>query len=148
MGTSAFVSFAFRQSKMMRHLSRRKGSLDPLAQQTPSGDAWHHDIMRYLGAMNGSLAALALLRLYAIQRASPYFSTGSSEGDIPLDITSLVVLGLANMSQAVTNFQTALSGNRWVMGRGLELITVLDAVFTILDLMAAVGKMSFVGGKQ
>lgn len=97
---------------MMRRLSKRKRSSDPAIQKTPEGDAWHHDAMSYLGAINSSMALLAALRLYALSMPSRAFSTGSLEGDVPLNVTALVVLGLANFSQAYTNFSTALRSER------------------------------------
>jgi hypothetical protein len=123
---------------MMRKLSTRKTSITPTINRLPEGDAWHHDIMSYLGAINTSMALLALVRLYNLARPSKVFSTGSAKGDIPLDVTALVVLGLANFSQAYMNFATALRSGRWIMGRGWDRITVLDAVFTVLDWAAAV----------
>jgi hypothetical protein len=124
---------------MMRKLSTRKTNPNPTIHKLTEGDAWHHDIMAYLGAINSSMALLALVRFWAIVRPSKVFSTGSARGDIPLDVTALVVLGLANFSQAFMNFGTALRSERWIMGRGWDRITVLDAVFTVLDWAAAVG---------
>lgn len=124
----------------MRKLSLRKHNSDLGIQKLPQGDGWHHDIMAYLGAMNTSLAALAILRLYSIIRPSRALSSGTVKGDIPLDVLALLVLGLANFSQAFMNFATGLRTDRWIMGKGLDRITVLDAVFTILDWAAAIGK--------
>lgn len=93
--------------------------------------------------MNTSLALLALIRLYAIIRPSKLFSTGTAQGDVPFDVTALLVLGVANCSQAVLNFGTGLRTDRWIMGKGLDRITVLDAVFTVLDWAAVIGKLSF-----
>lgn len=126
---------------MMRKLSHRKRSTDNAISRFAAGDAWHHDIMAYLGFMNTSLAALSLLRLYALFRPSTRLSTGSVQGDVPLDVMALLVLGVANCSQAWGNFSTAWSGERWIMGRGLDRITVLDALFTVLTFVAAVGKL-------
>lgn len=92
--------------------------------------------------MNTSLAALALLRLYAMVRGSKLLSTGTSRGDVPLDVLALSMLGLANCSQAWMNFRMALTNDRWIMGRGFDRITVLDAVFTVLDWAAAWGRAS------
>ena len=135
----------------MRKYSKRKHSTDPLVRKLAKGDPWHHDIMAYLGYMNTSLAALALLRLYALckltKRASPSpaagaLSTGSVKGDIPLDVTALVVLGLGNASQAYGNFAGAIRHGRWIMGSGFDIITVLDALFTVLDGLAAMGRVA------
>ena len=126
----------------MRKLSKRKTSSDTMIRKIPEGDSWHHDTMAYLGAINTSMALLAIIRLYAIIRPSKAFSTGSVRGDIPLDVTALVVLGLANCSQACMNFSTALQSDRWIMGKGLDRITVLDALFTVLDWATAVGIVS------
>jgi hypothetical protein len=127
---------------MMRKLSKRKASSDPMIRKLAEGDAWHHDTMAYLGAINTSMALLAAIRLYTIIRPSRAFSTGSIQGDRPLDITALVVLGLANFSQAYMNFSTALRSDRWIMGKGLDRITILDALFTLLDWAAAIGMVS------
>lgn len=83
--------------------------------------------------MNTPLALLAVLRLYALRRPSRYLSSKTSAGDIALDITALLVLGLANFSQAILNFTLSRKNDRWIMGKGFDRITVLDAVFTVLD---------------
>lgn len=128
---------------MMQKLSHRKRSTDAAVRSTPSGDAWHHDIMAYLGGMNTSLAVLAGLRLYALFRpSSALVSTGSAKGDVPLDFLALVVLGVGNFSQAFANFTIGARTDRWIMGKGLDRITVLDAVFTVLDWTAAFGRVS------
>lgn len=127
---------------MMRKLSKRKTSSDAMIRKAPEGDSWHHDVMAYLGAINTSMAFLAMIRLYASIRPSKAFSTGSAQGDIPLDVTALVVLGLANFSQAYMNFFTALQNDRWIMGKGLDRITILDALFALLDWAAAVRMVS------
>lgn len=126
----------------MLKLSKRKTSSDAMIRKIPEGNGWHHDTMAYLGAINTSMALLAIIRLYAIIRPSKAFSTGSVQGDTPLDVTALVVLGLANFSQAYMNFSTALRSDRWIIGKGLDRITVLDALFTILDWATAVGLVS------
>ncbi|KAH7329589.1 hypothetical protein B0I35DRAFT_474170 [Stachybotrys elegans] len=139
---SGFYCFVFKPAFIMRDFSKRQFSHKPSIRNVPDGDVWHHDIMAYLGALNASLTFLALLRLYAIWFPSKYLSSGTSQGDISLDIMSLLVLCSANMSQAIINFHTALQGDRWVMGRGLDIITVMDAVLTVLDLTAIIGKAS------
>jgi len=141
--SSAFVHFALRQPFIMSKLTTRKSSSNLEISRLPTGDGWHHDILSYLGAMNTSLAALAMLRLYALFGGGGRFlSTGSAKSDVPLDILALGVLGLANASQAWMNFRTALTRDRWIMGRGFDRITVLDAVFTVLDWMAVWGRVS------
>ena len=98
--------------------------------------------MAYLGGMNTALAALAGLRLYSLFKPSPLLSTGSTKGDIPLDFLALVVLGIGNFSQAFCNFTIGARTDRWIMGKGFDRITVLDAVFTVLDWTAAFGRYS------
>lgn len=88
------------------------------------------------------MALLAVLRLYSIIKPSKALSTGTVRGDIPLDVLALLVLGLANFSQAFLNFSNGLNSNRWIMGKGFDRITVLDALFTVLDWVAAIGKIS------
>ncbi|KAI1269741.1 hypothetical protein F5Y18DRAFT_108780 [Xylariaceae sp. FL1019] len=135
--TSAFIHFGFRQPFMMRKLSLRKRDTDPSIRALPEGDSWHHDIMSYLGGMNTSLAVLALLRLYALVRPSRLFG----KEDVSQDVTALIVLGVANCSQAILNFVIGGKHDRWICGKGLDRITVLDAVFTVLDWSAALGKI-------
>ncbi|KAI9154846.1 hypothetical protein HJFPF1_07405 [Paramyrothecium foliicola] len=127
---------------MMRKLSKRHSSSNSSIRTLAHGDLWHHDIMAYLGSMNTSMALLAFLRLYAIFAPSKALSTGTAKGDLPLDITALLVLGLANFSQAYMNFWTGSTADRWIMGKGFDRITVLDALFTVLDWMTALKKLS------
>ncbi|KAI1807566.1 hypothetical protein F4811DRAFT_504948 [Daldinia bambusicola] len=131
--SSAVFHFGFRQAHAMRRISHRKTYKDPAIRSTPAGDKWHHDIMAYLGGMNTPLVLLSVLRLYASVRPSRYLSSKTSAGDIPLDITALAVLGLANFSQAILNFTLSRKNDRWIMGKGFDRITVLDALFTVLD---------------
>lgn len=126
----------------MRKLSTRKNSIDPGLRKLAEGDGWHHDIMSYLGSINTSLAFLACIRIYALIRPSKFLSTGSIEGDTSLDVTALLVLGLGNFSQAFVNFWLGYHTERWIMGKGFDRITVLDALLTVLDWAAAIGKMS------
>ncbi|TQV91242.1 hypothetical protein IF1G_10123 [Cordyceps javanica] len=141
--TSAFYHFSFRQDLMMRKLSLRRSSRDAAVAALPSGDAWHHDIMAYLGGMNTALAALAVFRVYGLWRrvagsaAAAPLSVRTADGDFSPDFMVLVVLGLGNCSQAVLNFTRSRASGRWIMGKGLDRITVLDAVFTVLDWAAA-----------
>jgi hypothetical protein len=124
---------------MMRKLSLRPQSPDPVIRAHPEGDGWHHDLMALLGGINSSLALFAWLRLYArVVPSSRLFSTGSLTGDLPLDVLALTVLGLANCSQAVVNFALCRPNDRWICGKGLDRITVLDTVFTVVDWTAAV----------
>lgn len=131
---------------MMRKLSLRRSSPDAAIAALPSGDAWHHDVMAYLGGMNTAMAALAVFRIYSLFRRAvtgssnaAAFSIRNADGDFSPDFMVLVVLGLGNCSQAVLNFTRSRSSDRWIMGKGLDRITVLDAVFTVLDWAAAFG---------
>ena len=137
---SALFYFGFRQRGMMRKYSLRHLSADASIRKTSAGDAWHADLMAYLGGMNSSLALLAYLRLYALffrnRGKSLLLSTGSKAGDIPLDVVALSVLCLANFSQAFLNFTVGRKGGRWITGKGLDAITLLDALFTVLDALA------------
>jgi hypothetical protein len=127
---------------MMRKLSKRKFDKAPAIRDLPIGDRWHHDIMAYLGSINTSMALLALLRLYTIIKPTKALSTGSVKGDVPLDVMALLVLGLANFSQAFMNFSLGWRTDRWIMGKGFDRITVLDALFTVLDWSAALVKIT------
>lgn len=124
----------------MSKLSKRRTSADPAVAATPGGDKWHHDVMAYLGGMNTAMATLAVFRAYSLFRrgtsAIP-FSIRTADGDFSADFMVLVVLGVGNFSQAVLNFTTSRNEDRWIMGKGLDRITVLDAVFTVLDWAAA-----------
>jgi hypothetical protein len=112
---------------MMRKLSRRSRSTSKSISSTPEGDAWHHDIMAYLGYINVGFAALAGLRLWR------HVMSPVSASDKELDVLSLTVLGIANASQAWGNFVLSRGSGRWIMGNGWDRITVLDALFTVLD---------------
>ncbi|KAL2794577.1 hypothetical protein BJX66DRAFT_303437 [Aspergillus keveii] len=142
--TSALVHFGFRQKFMMRKLSLRRNASDSAIRSLAEGDKWHHDIMAYLGGMNSAPMVLALLRLWALWKKPRFLTTGTEKGDLRLDIVALLVLGLANCSQAFLNFTTARNNGRWIMGKGLDRITVLDAVFTVLDWTAAVVRIGMV----
>lgn len=128
---------------MMRKLSRRRASSDAAIRALPAGDAWHRDIMAYLGGMNTAMALLAVFRVYSllkrgVSNVKP-FSMRTADGDFSPDFMVLIVLGLGNCSQAVLNFVTGRMTDRWIMGKGFDRITVLDAVFTVLDWTAAFG---------
>lgn len=121
---------------MMKKLSLRGRSKDASISSSPQGDEWHHDIMAYLGYLNVGLAALAGLRL--ADTPSVPSQAGSSSTVSQLDVLALTVLGVANGSQAWGNFVRSRSSSRWIMGKGYDRITVLDAAFLVLDL-AVVG---------
>ncbi|KAL4883385.1 hypothetical protein BJY04DRAFT_184540 [Aspergillus karnatakaensis] len=93
--------------------------------------------MAYLGGMNSAPALLAFLRLWTLIKPPRFLSTGSKESEIRVHVLALLVLGIANASQAVLNFTLARRSGRWIMGRGWDRITVLDALFTVLDWWAA-----------
>ena len=112
---------------MMRKLSTRSASSSTTISATPEGDEWHHDIMYYLGNINIGYAVLAGARLWHhINAPTPTVITET-------DILALSVLGIANASQAWGNFVVSQSSGRWIMGTGFDRITVLDALFTVLD---------------
>ena len=126
---SAFVHFTFRAEHMMRKLSRRRSSSTPYIASTPQGDGWHRDIMAYLGGMNTGYVVIAAFRLYALYR----LSTDAVENSAYMDVVALTVLAFGNASQAVLNFGLSPRSGRWIMGTGLDRITVLDAFFAVLD---------------
>jgi hypothetical protein len=111
---------------MMSKLSLRRLSTTPYIASTPQGDGWHHDIMAYLGGMNTGYVVLAAFRLYAMSKVA-------SGDDRYMDVVALTVLAFGNASQAILNFTLSPKTGRWIMGTGLDRITVLDAVFTVLD---------------
>lgn len=101
--------------------------------------------MRYLGGINAGYAVLALLRfipLFGVVQSkgadAVSDSSASKEVQAALDVFALSALGLANASQAYCNFFVAKPSGRWIVGtwRGLQTdrITLLDSLFTILDL--------------
>lgn len=119
----------------MLRIARRANSKIPFIASTPEGDAWHHDILAYLGNINLGYVALAALRLYSLYKnnevPSASMTTGTGGGD--LDILALTVLGIANASQAYGNLCVLRYTDRWIMGKGYDRITVLDTVFAVLD---------------
>jgi hypothetical protein len=118
---------------MMRKLSKRSSSKTPSIASTPEGDEWHHDIMAYLGYINVGFAALAGLRLWAFVNSPPAVASPDSTITTDVDVLALTVLGIANASQAWGNFVLSKKSGRWIMGTGWDRITVLDALFTVLD---------------
>ncbi|PVI05435.1 hypothetical protein DM02DRAFT_624150 [Periconia macrospinosa] len=125
---SAFIHFSFRQKFMMHKLAKRPQSKTPSISSLPEGDPWHHDIMAYLGYINVGYAVLAGIRLWSHTK-NPTLATSETD----LDVLALAILGIANASQAWANFVLSAPSGRWIMGTGLDRITVLDALFTILD---------------
>ncbi|KAJ3474562.1 hypothetical protein NLG97_g9787 [Lecanicillium saksenae] len=143
--TSAFYHFTFRQDLMMRKLSLRKTSRDAAIAGLPSGDLWHHDIMAYLGGTEyGHGRPRRLPRLQPRQACrfglhGRVLHPAPPTGTFRQTSWCCMVLGLGNFSQAVLNFTKGRGANRWIMGKGLDRITVLDAAFTVLDWAAAFG---------
>lgn len=101
--------------------------------------------MRYLGGINLGYAVPATLRfipLLGVVRSKGLDAVAASkpakEVQAALDVLSLTALGLANFSQAYLNLFVARPSNRWNVGfyKGLQTdrITILDSLFTILDL--------------
>lgn len=120
--TSAFVHFTFLPARMYRKLTSTH----------TAGDELHHDVMRYLGAINASSAVLAIVRLFQIRAFIRRGRIGAS-GDRDLDILAFAALGVANFSQFCMNVFWARSSGRWIIGRGFDRITILDTVFSVLD---------------
>ena len=122
--------------------SLRHHSKDPRINSTPSGDAWHHDLLVYLGGMNLAPAALAAIRLAVFiapnARRLSAFTTGSSVDDRPVDVLALVILGVANFSQARVNLCVVRNTGRWIVGEVSEAITLVDGLLTVLDWIAAI----------
>ena len=133
----AFFQFSFRQRQAMASGSLRRNSTDSKVKSTPEGDAWHHDLLAYLGGINLAPAALAAIRLAVLlspeSRWLSTVTTGSPLQDRPLDVLSLVILGLANFSQARINFFVVRNTGRWILGDVFEAITAVDALLTLLD---------------
>ncbi|KAL2072453.1 hypothetical protein VTL71DRAFT_11796 [Oculimacula yallundae] len=139
--TSAFIHFTFRQTHTMNRIALRRHSKTPFIASTPGGDAWHHDILAYLGNINLGFVALAALRLYSLSRSQstasgPLDSKVAGVGKVDdLDILALTVLGIANASQAYGNLAVLRYTDRWILGKGFDRITVLDTLFGVLDFM-------------
>jgi hypothetical protein len=129
---SAFYHFSFKGAFMMRKLTKRSRSTNAAIAALPAGDAWHHDIMAYLGYINVGYAVLAGLRLRGLSQTN-----GPTSATKDLDILAMTVLAIANGSQAWGNFVRSRGSGRWIMGEGLDRITVLDAAFLVLDALAA-----------
>lgn len=140
--SSAFFQFSFRQKHAMRSGTKHPRSKNSVVKSAPEGDAWHHDLLAYLGGMNLALAGLAILRL-AVLLDVPFaalstFTTGSAKGDKPMDVLSLTVLGLANFSQARVNLYVVRGTGRWIMGDLTEAITLVDGLLTVFDWTSAI----------
>ncbi|KIW02790.1 uncharacterized protein PV09_05851 [Verruconis gallopava] len=88
-------------------------------------------IMAYLGYINVGYAALAGLRAHRLGASRAATTTRE------MDLLALTVLAVANGSQAWGSFMRSRGSGRWIMGHGLDRITVLDTVFMVLDALAA-----------
>lgn len=84
--------------------------------------------------------ALAALRLYSLLSV-PSPPTEASE-DTNLDVLALIVLAVANASQAFLNLAVMRRNERWIVGKGFDRITVLDTVFSVLDTAVVVAKLT------
>ncbi|KUJ14830.1 uncharacterized protein LY89DRAFT_735895 [Mollisia scopiformis] len=140
--TSAFIHFSFRPQHTLLRVGRRINSSNPAISSTPGGDAWHHDILDYLGKINLGFVALAALRLTVLlkTRSSSPEVVGNGLGE-DLDVLALTVLGIANASQAWNNLVVLRKTDRWILGKGFDRITVLDTVFAVLDFGVVVAKI-------
>jgi hypothetical protein len=122
--------------------SLRSNSKDHKVKSTPEGDAWHHDLMAYLGGINFALAGLAFLRLAVLTapdaRVLSAFTTGSLASERPIDVLCFVALGMAHFSQARVNRFVVRNTGRWIMGKFSNAITVVDGLLTALDWVTAV----------
>jgi hypothetical protein len=91
-----------------------------------------HNLLVYLGGTNTGLADLVALRLYPLLQAVKGTSEAESyEAD--LDVLALTVLAVVNASQAFLNLSIVREYERWIVGKGFDMITVLDTVFSPLD---------------
>ncbi len=124
----------------MLRIARRSNSKIPFIASTPEGDAWHHDILAYLGNINLGYVVLAALRLYSLYRYNkvPSASVTTETGEGDPDLLALTALRIANASQAYGNLCVLRYTDRWIVGKGFDRITVLDTVFAVLD-FAVVG---------
>jgi hypothetical protein len=109
----------------------------PSIESNPKGDAWHHDLLAYLGRINTGFVALAALRLYSLFKVS---STEESE-EANLDVLALTALAIANASQAFLNLFAYRKKDRWIVGKGFDRITVLHSAFAVLDTAVVVAKV-------
>jgi hypothetical protein len=75
----------------MLRVSRHQYSSTPSIASTPEGDAWHHDILAYLGTIETGFAALAALRLNGLVKSTTA-SEDEGSGAINLDVLALTVL--------------------------------------------------------
>ena len=70
-------------------------------------------------------------------------TTGSIDGDIPLDVIALAALAAANGAEAYWNFTIGRTSGRWrYLGQGFDLITVGDAVMTLSNIAMLVSRAS------
>ena len=125
----------------MRRVGRRAYSTNPSIASTAEGDAWHHDLLSYLGGINTGFVALAALRLYSLLKVAKRPSEADSD-ERDLDVQALTVLAVANASQAFLNLFVYRKSDRWIVGKGFDRITVLDTVFSLLDAAVVIAKLT------
>jgi hypothetical protein len=91
-----------------------------------------HNLLVYLGGTNTGFIALVALRLYPLLKAVKGPSEAESyEAD--LDVLAFTVLAVLNASQAFLYLFVVRENEKWIMGKGFDMFTVLDTVFPALN---------------
>ncbi|KZV89622.1 hypothetical protein EXIGLDRAFT_677875 [Exidia glandulosa HHB12029] len=139
--TSAFTHFVFYPERTLRRVTSKSYKASAAG---ATRNLLAEDVLRYLGAFNASALVLALLRVIRLLQLRK--QAGVSVSDVlaerQLDVLALAVLGVANLSQCISNLGYARQTGRWIMGHGFDRITVLDTVFAILDFGAVLRIMA------
>lgn len=155
--TSAAVHFGLFPEFMMKKLSTRKSDVKTI--ETPEGDSHHHDLMRYLGAINVGYALLAGIQLtpLVLRRLSGSSTKDQFRTNVKapaavkydsgaFDVVAFSVLGAANLSQALLNWFWARPSDRWIIGHLIDgkpdRITVLDTLFSVIDFAIVAARLA------
>jgi len=105
-----------------------------------------HNLLVYLGGTNTGFVALVALRLYPLLKAVKGPSDAESY-ETHLDVLALMVLAVVNASQAFLYLFVVRENERWTVGKGFDMITVLDTVFSPLDTAVVNAKLAWLGSE-
>lgn len=141
---AAFIQFTFRPRDAFVAGTRgayiQEGRIvnSPLDKANPPaschkvrGDAYHHDLFIYLGAMNGAMAAFVLSQMLCLP--SGIWQQHGMWAE--LQRLCVAVWGTAHMSQSSVGWIRVMRSGRWRWGGlwGVRTITMVDTLLWVVD---------------
>ena len=152
--SAAFIKFTFRPRDAFLAGTRdayiHEGRIvnSPLDKANPPaschkvrGDAYHYDLLVYLGGMNGAMAVFVFTRMVGLPSAGGIWHWqwrhDDDEGMVGAEVQRLCVAvwGVAHMSQSCVGWVRIMRSGRWRWGGlwGLRTITLVDTLLWVGD---------------